>query len=162
MKIGIISDSHENLVYIKKAVSIFNSRKVSRVLHAGDIISPITYSEFSKLKCSMTAVFGNNDGEKFYLIKKFEGLAEFHSDLYTETIDGKKVIMFHKPNFLEEVVGSGKYDLIIYGHTHKIDIREGSPCVINPGEACGMITGKATIAIYDTEKNKPELISLND
>jgi len=35
MKIGIISDTHDNLPQIKKAVEIFNREKVELVLHAG-------------------------------------------------------------------------------------------------------------------------------
>jgi len=40
MKIGIMSDSHDNMNMVAKAVELFNQRGVSRVLHAGDIIAP--------------------------------------------------------------------------------------------------------------------------
>ena len=46
MKLGIISDSHENMPLIAKAVELFNHEEVDLVLHAGDFISPITAKEF--------------------------------------------------------------------------------------------------------------------
>ncbi|HCL90984.1 MAG TPA: YfcE family phosphodiesterase, partial [Candidatus Atribacteria bacterium] len=49
MKIGIISDTHDNLPKIKKAVGIFNREKVELVLHAGDFVSPFTFLEFKNL-----------------------------------------------------------------------------------------------------------------
>ncbi len=40
--IGILSDSHDNLDAIKKAVNLLNKKKVDLVIHAGDLISPFT------------------------------------------------------------------------------------------------------------------------
>jgi uncharacterized protein len=40
--IGLISDSHDNLNAIRKAVEFFNRKEVKAVLHAGDLVSPFT------------------------------------------------------------------------------------------------------------------------
>ena len=53
-----------------------------------------------------------------------------------------------------------KYDIIIYGHTHKVDLKEGKPLIINPGECGGWITGSSTIAVLDTDKLKAEILEL--
>ena len=42
MTIGIISDTHDNVVNVKKAADKFKEAKVEFVLHCGDIICPLT------------------------------------------------------------------------------------------------------------------------
>jgi len=48
-KLGVISDTHDNLDAIGKAVDEFNKRRVSLVLHAGDYVFPFTAKIFSLL-----------------------------------------------------------------------------------------------------------------
>lgn len=67
MLIGIMSDTHDNLIFTKKAIKLFNSRKVEHVIHAGDYTSPFTLKLFRELKCKYTGIFGNNDGDKLLL-----------------------------------------------------------------------------------------------
>jgi predicted phosphodiesterase len=61
---------------------------------------------------------------------------------------------------VEEFMEANSADVIIYGHTHEVDIRIGPPLVINPGEAGGWLKGKSTIAILDTKTMEVELIEL--
>ena len=70
--IGIISDSHDNMNALWKAVEFFNERGVKAVLHAGDLISPFTARAFKELKPKLYFVFGNNDGDRVTLIKRLE------------------------------------------------------------------------------------------
>jgi uncharacterized protein len=51
--IGIISDSHDNLEAIRKAVEFFNNNDVKAVLHAGDLVSPFTARAFKELKSKL-------------------------------------------------------------------------------------------------------------
>ncbi|OGS46118.1 MAG: YfcE family phosphodiesterase [Elusimicrobia bacterium RIFOXYD2_FULL_34_15] len=160
MLIGIMSDSHDNLDNIEKAVNIFNQRKVDIVLHAGDLVSPFTANEFEKLKAKFIGVFGNNDGDKPFLIRRFKDIGELHDDPFTFEIDGKKVVLMHAPKFLDELLEDKRYDIVIYGHTHKVDVRKGTSLVINPGECGGWLYGKSTVAILDTKTLNPEIIDL--
>ncbi|HDP70173.1 MAG TPA: metallophosphoesterase [Actinobacteria bacterium] len=162
MKLGIIADTHENMPMIAKAIKLFNDKKVDLVLHAGDFISPITAKEFKELKMKMIGIFGNNDGEKFYLREKFKNIGEIYEDYCELELDGKKVAMMHQPKFLDSLIAAAKYDLIIYGHTHEVDIRKGKPLVINPGECGGWLTGKSTVAIVDTKTMKAEIFELGE
>ena len=57
--IGIISDSHDNINAIRKAVELFNGKKVKAVLHAGDLVSPFTARAFKELESKLYFVFGN-------------------------------------------------------------------------------------------------------
>lgn len=148
--IGIMSDSHDNLDAIKKAVDFFNNEDVELVIHAGDLISPFTAKEFSKLKCEFKAVFGNNDGEK-------DGLRDFFKDmcildsLIEFEVQKRKITVNHGTNevIIDALVKSGKYDAVIRGHTHKLDIIPGKTLLINPGETCGYLSGRKTVVLFD-------------
>ena len=58
MKIGLISDSHDNIYNMKKSVNIFNTLGVEYVIHAGDIIAPFSLKILDELKCPWKAIFG--------------------------------------------------------------------------------------------------------
>lgn len=160
MLIGIMADSHEQIEKIKKAVSIFNERGIFHLYHAGDIISPITYSAFEKLKCRIDFIFGNNDGEMFFLIEKFKDIASFHKRYFEFEIDDKKFLMMHEPYLLNSLEKASDFDCIIYGHTHKLDIRKGKPMIINPGEAGGILAEHSSIVILETSDMNAEVIDL--
>ena len=163
MKIGIISDTHDNLPQIKKAVEIFNREKVELVLHAGDFVSPFIFLEFKNLSCPLKGVFGNNDGDKLYLQEKFKGIGELYPAPYNVNINNKNVIMLHKEKLIDALAESQKYEVIIYGHTHRIDLRKiGKTLIINPGECGGWLTGKSTIALLDLETLEAKIIDLAD
>ena len=158
MKIGIISDSHDHHKNILAAVKIFNEQKVEYVFHAGDIISPFAAKAFSEVKGSkFIAVFGNNDGERLILASTVKGFGgEISDGPYTTQIEEKKIFMTHKPYMLEEVIGSGRYDMVIYGHTHKRDIRKaGQSLVINPGETTDWLSKEPGVVILDLDDMKP-------
>jgi hypothetical protein len=156
-----MADSHDNMPLIAQAVELFNREDVTLVLHAGDFISPITAKEFKELNMKLIGVFGNNDGDKLLLLKKFQDIGELYEDYYELELEGKKIVLMHQPKFLEALIASGKYDLIVYGHMHEVDIREGPPLVINPGECGGWLTGKATVAIADLKVMKVEVFALS-
>jgi len=161
MNIGIISDTHDNLALIKKAVTFFNRKKVDLVLHAGDFVSPFTALEFKNLNCPIKGVFGNNDGDKLYLQEKFKVIGEIYPAPYIVKINNKNVIMLHKEKLIDALAESQKYDIIIYGHTHQTDLRKiGKTLIINPGECGGWLTGKSTIALLDLKTLEAKIINL--
>ena len=158
MLIGIMSDSHDNLPALSKAVTLFNERAVEAVLHAGDLISPFTAKIMKKLQMEMFITFGNHDGEKLGL-KALYGDA-IHRPPLELTLDHKKIVLLHEPDNLGAIVASKYYDLIVYGHTHEIDVREEKPLVVNPGECGGWVTGNSTVTIWNTSTDKVEAIEL--
>ena len=161
MKIGIIADTHDNLPQIRKAVEIFNREKVELVLHAGDFVSPFTFLEFNNLNCPLKGVFGNNDGDKLYLQEKFKGIGELYPAPYNVNINNKNIIMLHKEKLIDALAESQKYKVIIYGHTHRADLRKiGKTLIINPGECGGWLTGKSTIVLLDLVNLEAKIINL--
>jgi putative phosphoesterase len=58
--------------------------------------------------------------------------------------------MVHRDYTVDEIARSQKYDLVLYGHTHRYDVRQiGKTLVVNPGEATGRITGSPQVVILD-------------
>ncbi len=157
-KIGIIADSHDNMDAIRKAVEFFNEQNVELVMHAGDIVSPFTAEVFKNLNCDMILIYGNNDGDKLYLKERFRNIGAFYNDPYIGEIYGKSIAMTHHPEIVDAL--AAKHDVVIYGHTHEKEIREGNAIIINPGECCGYLTDIKSVAILYIEKNKAEIFEL--
>ena len=162
--IGIISDSHDNLNAIRKAVEFFNNNDVKAVLHAGDIVSPFTARVFKELKPKLYFVFGNNDGDKITLTRWFEEIgATSCGDFGDLTIDGLHIALLHGTDeaLVRALAGSGDFDVVIRGHTHNpgVKIIKGTP-VINPGECSGVLSGKATVAVLEIANLNVEITEL--
>ena len=135
MKIGIISDTHNNSGNAARAREIFHDKDVLYILHAGDITSPATAVEFIQLdgaKPIMT--FGNCDFDREIIKDVIEEFGGICVDCYQGNLDSRKIFMAHNPHNLQSLIDSGEYDLVIYGHTHKQDIRKiANTLVVNPG-----------------------------
>jgi putative phosphoesterase len=158
MKIGIISDTHDNLTAISKAVKLFNDESVEIVLHAGDFVSPFTLMLLKELNCKFIGVFGNNDGDKLMLKKMSDG--NIFNSPHTINLKGKKIIISHDLP-LDALIKSQCYDLIVYGHSHNVDSRViDRTMVVNPGECGGWLSGNSTVAICDLTEKKTEIITL--
>ncbi len=166
MKAGIIADTHDNLDAISKAVEIFNQEEIEIVIHAGDFVAPFTEKPFRTLNAPLVGIFGNNDGDKLLLKEKYreKEVGEIYEDPYDFELVAKRIIVTHKPKLVNPLAASGAYDVVIYGHTHKAEIeKKGNKkeaLVINPGECCGYLTGKRTVALLDLEKVEAEIIEL--
>ena len=160
MKIGILSDSHDRLPLLEEAVERFNAAGVAQVLHAGDFVSPFTAIPLAKLHANFVGVFGNNDGDRLYLTERFEKVGPIHLGYHTFEISGRRGVLMHEPKSIDALAASGHYDLIVYGHTHEVDVREGDCVIVNPGEACGYLSGRATVVILDLATMRAETIEL--
>ena len=158
MRIGIMSDSHDNLPAVVKAVSVFNDAEVEMVIHAGDLVAPFVAKPLEMLNAKFISVFGNNDGERFGLHRVLDG--RIHQAPHVIEVMHKKVLILHEPYNLDALIKSDVYDVIIYGHTHKADIRTGRTIVINPGETGGWLHGNRSVAIWDVLSGEVELIPL--
>jgi len=161
MLIGIMGDSHDNLPKVRQAVELFNQRKVGLVLHTGDFVAPfVVIKELGKLSCPLIGVFGNNDGEKRGLRGKIRAIGEIHLPPFTLEKEGRKILLLHDPEDLKNIK-TEQYDLIVYGHTHRSEIkREGRALLINPGECGGWLTGRSSVGLVNLDRMEAELITL--
>lgn len=150
-----MSDSHDNLEAIKDAVKLFNEKKVNAVLHAGDIISPFTARAFNDLDAKLYFVFGNNDGDRNLLRRKFGDIgAECCDDFGDLNIEGKHIALLHGvyESQVNAIAASGHFEIVVRGHTHAAGVREvNKTLVVNPGETSGVLTGKRTVALLGPE-----------
>ncbi|MBF0542345.1 MAG: metallophosphoesterase [Nitrospirae bacterium] len=159
MKIGIMSDTHDNIDNIAKAVNLFNQRGVEKVIHAGDFTSPFSLKPIDDLKAEFIAIFGNNDGDLLQLRDRSNG--RINKQPHKITIDGKKIVILHEHFLIDALADSGHFDIVIYGHTHKaVNEKRGKTLVINPGETGSWLYGKATVAILDLDLMAAEIIPL--
>ncbi len=160
MQLGIMADSHDNVPMVRRAVELFNRRQVELVIHAGDFVAPFAVAPLADLDCRVLAVFGNNDGERVVLAKRFEAIGEVHPNLAETEVGGRRIAAMHYPELAVPIAASGLYDLVVYGHTHEIDVRRGETVVLNPGEVGGWLTGRSTVAIVDLEGMEVEIVDL--
>jgi len=164
MIVGIMADTHDCLPLVDKAVKVLNEQKVELVLHAGDYIAPFVIPCFKPLKAKFIGVFGNNDGEKDGLKKKFKEInAEIHGDFADVTIDGLRIALVHgsEEELLRTLINVESHDIIIHGHTHEAKTyRKGRTLVINPGEVCGYLTEKSTLALLNSQTKEVKIIEL--
>ena len=191
MKIGIISDTHDDVENVQSAIEIFNTEKVTHVIHAGDYIFPGIVLEFKKLDAKLIGVLGNNDGERVHLLKNFLSIGgELKGELGEVVLDGVLFGIYHGTDeqIKKKLVDSGKYDVVITGHTHRIEMPSvyntintnyekqqdgnkihkngGLTLVLNPGTAhrkVDTISGsfkEGGLIIFDTETKGYKFVSL--
>lgn len=162
MLIGLISDTHDHVPNIKKAVAEFKERNVDLVLHAGDYCSPFTIPEFEGL--NLKGIFGNNDGDKYLLISKFNEIgAEIAGDFLKLQAGGLLIALYHGTyaEITHSLCHSGRYDVVVSGHIHeKVNRVIAETVHINPGTAHGF-GDEASIAFLDTETKEIEFVALN-
>jgi uncharacterized protein len=169
MKIGIISDTHDQIEKIKKAIKTFNTQKVNLVYHLGDICSPFTLQLYGELKCPLKGVFGNNDSDIFKILKSKPKNAEFFDKLYVDEVSGKKICLFHgdPKEIVEMLFESDEYDILLTGHDHVAKIRQGARTMhINPGNLIGRFSDSTkawtqpSIAVLDVDKTLARIIHI--
>ena len=169
MKIGIISDTHDQVERIKEAVEILNKEKIELAYHLGDICSPFILPLFKCLKCNIKIIFGNNDADIFKHLKNKPENVSFHDRFFVDGFNGKKICLFHgDPEELAlRLFESGKYDLLLRGHNHVAEIkRNGKTLMINPGNLIGKFNDASknwtepSIAVYDFDKDEARIIKL--
>jgi len=159
--IGIMSDSHDNMNAVKHAVRFFNYAECDFVIHAGDIIAPFAARELANLSCQVKAVFGNCDGEKEGLIKAFEGFGEIQEAPFIFSRNSRRFLITHVHFSVPHYASSGEHDVLIFGHTHKPEIRkEEGTMIINPGETGGWLSGRSTVVLLDPKTLETELVVL--
>ncbi|MGB9748585.1 MAG: metallophosphoesterase [Candidatus Woesearchaeota archaeon] len=160
MLIGIISDTHDNISVLRRAVSEMKKRKISTIIHAGDLCAPITLNELKDFK--LIFALGNVDGDVL-LIKNRLNLMNgvFLGFGGVVNVENKSFAVFHGhyPFILDSLIKSQDFDYIITGHTHKKrNEKVGKTRIINPG--CMYSTHENSFAILNLEKDAVEFIKL--
>lgn len=160
MRIGVVSDTHNNLKNCQKIVELFNEAGVERVIHTGDITQARTLDVFAHLNAPMWGVFGNNDqGERDSLDKAVSRLGfEIIEPPLSLHWAEKRVVVVHDPLELA-LVNTADYDVILHGHTHRTTIEyDGEQLTFNPGECAGHMPGRNSIGVLDLAELRTEIL----
>jgi len=168
--VGVVSDTHDNIDAVRKASRIFLDKGAEMVLHLGDVVSPFTLRFFHESGVRVLhGVYGNNCGEKVGLRRVAERYG-YSIEEWPRVIEagGRKIVMVHgngpadqTREMVDALAASGRYDVVLYGHTHRPDKRRvGGTLILNPGEACGCLTGRMTVALLDLATLEPEILEL--
>lgn len=169
MKIGVITDTHDQHDNIRKAVDIFNSHNVELVVHCGDWVSPFTLAFYEGLNCPIKGVFGNNDGDRYRLLERSKATKldiQFEERFMSLDLEGRKIAVFHGDyrELTDALITCGKYDAVFHGHFHIAENKMvGKTLSLNAGTLMNVTSDKvqgASIAIYDTKTNSAEIITL--
>lgn len=145
MLVGVIADSHDYLPKLKAGLDLFKQNGVNHVLHAGDHVAPFAVKLLLASGLPFTGVFGNNDGEKVGIGKLTR---DIHPEPHALELAGRRIVLVHDLGKLLPADRAGA-EIVVFGHTHQPLVEKGPPLLLNPGECCGWLTGRCTVALLD-------------
>lgn len=138
----LVSDTHNNLLYIKSLIQVANKSGIKHIMHCGDIVSDEALECFSKFKGKFYVVYGNHD-LVFTHKYKLNRVSEHHGFMYNDkftTINhmNKQIILTHGnyPQIIIDLIQKDEFDFMLIGHYHQRLLywkRETNKYVINPG-----------------------------
>ena len=166
MRLGIISDTHDNVEAVERAVEVFEEEGVETLVHCGDFIAPPVLPYFAGFE--VHGVLGNNDGELDGLELFFDDLgngSELHGRYADLGFDGTRFGVLHGDqgkDVVEDWAESGEYDYVLYGHFHEAEERTvGETTVINPGAHFPTVEdAHRSVVILDTTTDEVRFVGV--
>lgn len=156
MRIGILSDTHNQTTNLQNALRFFEQHRVHTLIHCGDM----TTVETAQFLCNFHViyVFGNGDflsGEIRATLKGFDQ-NNFGGLSFAGELSGKQIGAMHGhfPADLDLMIRCQKYDYIFTGHTHRRkDEKIGKTRLINPGALGGTRYQTRSVAVLDVDQD---------
>ncbi|MCL2624341.1 MAG: YfcE family phosphodiesterase, partial [Planctomycetaceae bacterium] len=136
MYIGVISDTHGNILLAHQAMLVFREFAVERIIHCGDVGAATVLSQFAGTPVDF--VLGNCDGSEADFRQVLEpGRVTCHGLFGHVAVTEKKIAFMHghDQRRFDRETSSGRWDMLCYGHTHKPALWMGcdQTIVLNPG-----------------------------
>ena len=158
-----MSDTHDHIWNVRKALRLIQERDVEAIIHCGDFIAPFVLKELDQAQIPVHGVFGNNDGDQ-YLLTKLSMTELSNITLYglmgELELGDFKVAFTHYRAVADGLAATGQFDLVCFGHSHEAFIEKvGKTDLLNPGEVMGK-DGSPGFYLVDTSTRKYELVSL--
>ncbi len=160
MRIGVISDTHDNSRNVARIVEVLRAARVERVIHTGDITRASTLRMLAELAVPVFGVFGNNDHPER------GALAEVAAELGFELVDpplelhwvGRRITVVHDRKAHPELE-LGARDVLLHGHDHRFALeRIDGTLVFNPGECAGWIEGRNAVGLLDLVRLEADVL----
>jgi putative phosphoesterase len=160
VRIGVVSDTHNNLANVARIVELLNRAGVERVVHTGDITQARTLEALARLDAPLHGVYGNNDaGERPALEAAARRLGiELTDPPLALHWAGRRIVVVHDPRALE-APAMPDHDVALHGHTHRHTLeRGGGRLLFNPGECAGHVAGRNAVGVVDLATLDAELL----
>jgi putative phosphoesterase len=141
MKIAIASDSHDNIVNLRKCINECNARNISLLIHCGDLISPFMLTELSRFNGDVHLIYGNNVGDQHLISSRcgtiFPSITH-HGIMGEIEAGGLKIAFTHYPRQARGLAYEGGYDVVCCGHNHRAGCEQiNNTLLINGGQLLG-------------------------
>ncbi|MCP4428407.1 MAG: metallophosphoesterase family protein [Chloroflexi bacterium] len=162
MKIGILSDTHNNTDNLKRALAIFRREGVETLIHCGDMTAPETAVHLTGF--TIIYVRGNMDYAPAAMRSALinlnpKNVAQTH---YTGEIAGISVAATHShiPDKVQSFIRDG-YDYVFHGHTHRRrDETVDQTRIINPGALGGSQHEPRSVCILNLKTGISRFVEL--
>jgi putative phosphoesterase len=163
VKIGIISDTHNQLDNLRAALAQLKTEGVGLLIHCGDATRVEMVQELAGFKVAY--LFGNGDFASGEMAEVLRGMnSENYAGLtYTSHIDGVAIAATHghMDGQVDQWLRSRRYDFVIQGHSHRRrDVRVGNTRHINPGALGGLQVEAQSFAVLDLQTHELKFIKL--
>jgi putative phosphoesterase len=170
MKLAILSDIHDHVWNLKKALSMPELQHTDALLFCGDLCAPFIIHLLGQgYPNPIHLVLGNNDGDVAAIINNLKPYPQMqlHGEYFRGDFNGKTLAMNHYPDKAMQLAETGIYDMVCYGHNHTLtQERTGPTLLLNPGPIMGFHGGRleevpATFMVFDTRKMVAAVHRLN-
>ena len=154
MNVAVLSDTHDHLDQLAKALAAVRDSGAEALVFCGDFCAPFTLAALAEGYAGpIHAVFGNNDGDRMMLltIASQHPHVCLHGEIGRLELGGRQAAIVHYTDLGHDLAASGSYDVVFCGHTHVYETaRVGPPptLVVNPGEVMGRL-GAPSWALVD-------------
>ena len=153
MKIGILSDTHNDVNNLQRALAFFHREGIQTLIHCGDITSPATAVHLK----SFTLIYVHGNMDRAHI-----AIRQTLFDLNPSSVAGNQFTHGHMPGKIESFVKDG-YDYIFHGHTHRHrDEIVGGSRIINPGALGGTQHEPRSICLLDPKTGHCQFSNLAD
>jgi uncharacterized protein len=163
--IGLLSDSHNDVNNLQRALAFFHREGIETLIHCGDLTSPATAVHLKGF--TLIYVHGNMDRNHMAIRQTLFDLnpSSVAGNQFTgELISGIRVAVSHGhiPGKIESFIDDG-YDYIFHGHTHRRrDETVGGSRIINPGALGGTRHEPRSICLLDLKTGHCQFSELAD
>jgi putative phosphoesterase len=157
MRIGVISDTHDNTRNVARIVEVLRAARVERVIHTGDITRADTLRVLAGVEVPLFGVYGNNDIERDALRR---AAADIGMELVEPPLDlywaGRRITVVHDRH-AHAGLALAERDVLLHGHEHRYSLeRVNGTLVFNPGECAGWLEGWNSVGVLDLVGLEPE------
>lgn len=161
MKIGVLSDTHDQLSNILLVLAVCREREIKTLIHCGDLTSLEMVPFFEGFRVIYTT--GNMDFATGTIKKRFEKQGEdnFVGPVFKGQLNDVAVAVTHShiDSKVMDLVSHQRYQWIFHGHTHqrRDEVIRGAR-IINPGALGGLGRESRSFCIVDLAANDVEFI----